>query len=201
MALYEAVFAMMESLVPRNSTSSASKETHRQHHARHHALQHPHDADGKHVTIGANGDAIFRHWPRPWAPDLADDPALADNAGRDAPPRRALRHHRRLVRRPGRGGAPRSGWKAEVPASRVYSGGRHVCRSAVPRPVDDRIGALPDGRELKMPGSCLLSGPPRPATQWGTGTGRHTDAVLAELGYGPERIAALRAAGAVWDQT
>ncbi|MGL1386216.1 CoA transferase, partial [Vibrio parahaemolyticus] len=42
-------------------------------------------ADGKHIQIGANGDAIFQRFMRAIdRHDLADAPDLADNAGRDA---------------------------------------------------------------------------------------------------------------------
>jgi formyl-CoA transferase len=84
-ALYEAVFAMMESLVPEYDVAGFVRErtgnimpgitpsnTHT-------------TRDGKHVAIGANGDAIFQRFMRAIGrADLADDPALAGNAGRDA---------------------------------------------------------------------------------------------------------------------
>jgi formyl-CoA transferase len=84
-ALYEAVFAMMESMVPEYSAGGFVRErtgnimpgitpsnTHR-------------TRDGKFVTIGANGDAIFRRCMQAIGrEDLANDSALADNAGRDA---------------------------------------------------------------------------------------------------------------------
>ena len=84
-ALYEAVFAMMESMVPEYSTGGFVRErtgnimpgitpsnTHR-------------TRDGKFVTIGANGDAIFKRCMLAMQRgDLAADPTLGDNAGRDA---------------------------------------------------------------------------------------------------------------------
>jgi formyl-CoA transferase len=84
-ALYESVFAMMESMVPEYSAGGFVRErtgnimpgitpsnTHR-------------TRDGKYVTIGANGDAIFRRCMLAMGRvDLAGDPGLADNAGRDA---------------------------------------------------------------------------------------------------------------------
>jgi formyl-CoA transferase len=84
-ALYEAVFAMMESLVPEFDVFGFVRErtgnimpgitpsnTHT-------------TKDGKHVTIGANGDAIFKRFMLAIdRADLANDPALADNSGRDA---------------------------------------------------------------------------------------------------------------------
>ncbi|MBL8507038.1 MAG: CoA transferase, partial [Chitinimonas sp.] len=84
-ALYEAVFAMMESLVPEFDHDGFIRErsgnimpgitpsnTHT-------------TADGRHITIGANGDAIFVRLMRAIGRhDLAEAPDLADNAGRDA---------------------------------------------------------------------------------------------------------------------
>lgn len=84
-ALYEAVFAMMESLAPEFDVFGFVRErtgnvmpgitpsnTHT-------------SRDGKHLIIGTNGDAIFRRFMVAIGrPDLADDASLSDNAGRDA---------------------------------------------------------------------------------------------------------------------
>jgi formyl-CoA transferase len=57
---------------------------------------------------------------------------------------------------------------------------------------------LPDGRACRMPGIVpKLSQTPGSADTIGPELGAHTDAVLAGLGYAAERIAALRAAGAI----
>ena len=83
-ALYEAVFAMMESLVPEFDVFGFIRErtgnvmpgitpsnTHT-------------TKDGKHLIVGANGDAIFRRCMEVMSrPDLASDPQLQTNAGRD----------------------------------------------------------------------------------------------------------------------
>ena len=84
-ALYEAVFAMMESMVPEFDVMGFVRErtgnimpgiTPSSIHT---------CSDGKAVQIGANGDAIFQRFMRAIGrDDLADDPTLADNAGRDA---------------------------------------------------------------------------------------------------------------------
>ena len=83
-ALYEAIFAMMESMVPEFDVFGFIRErtgnimpgiTPSSIHT---------SADGKHVQIGANGDAIFKRFMQAIGrADLADDPSLASNDGRD----------------------------------------------------------------------------------------------------------------------
>ena len=83
-ALYEAIFAMMESMVPEFDVFGFIRErTGNIMPASTPSSIHT-SADGKHVQIGANGDAIFKalhagHRAR----RPAADPALASNDGRD----------------------------------------------------------------------------------------------------------------------
>jgi formyl-CoA transferase len=83
-ALYEAIFAMMESMVPEfdvfgfiaNAPATSCPASPSSIHT---------SADGKHVQIGANGDAIFKRFMQAIGrEDLANDPALASNDGRDS---------------------------------------------------------------------------------------------------------------------
>jgi formyl-CoA transferase len=198
-ALYEAVFAMMESLVPEFDVFGFVRErtgnimpgitpsnTHT-------------TRDGKHVTIGANGDAIFKRFMQAIGRhDLADDPGLADNAGRD--------ERREEIY------ALIDAWcaqhdeaevldlleKAGVPSSRVYSA---VDMFADPQFLAREMllaAKLPDGRDFRMPGIVpRLSRTPGAAEWIGPGLGEHTDEVLRGLGYPAAAIAAMRAAGAV----
>ena len=198
-ALYEAVFAMMESLVPEFDVAGFVRErtgnimpgitpsnTHT-------------TRDGKHVTIGANGDAIFVRLMRAIGRhDLADDPGLADNTGRDA-----RRDELYAVIDAWCAGRDETDVlaalaAADVPSSRVYS---VADMFADPQFLarDMLLSAtLPDGKPFRMPGIVpRLSETPGAAESLGPELGAHTDAVLAGLGYGPERIAALRTAGAV----
>ena len=198
-ALYEAVFAMMESMVPEFDVFGFVRErtgnimpgitpsnTHT-------------TRDGKHVTIGANGDAIFRRFMLAIGrPDLADDPGLADNAGRDA--RRDEIYG--LV----------DAWcaghdeadilailaAAEVPSSRVYS---VVDMFADPQFIARQMfesARLPDGKAFRIPGIVPKLSETPGGTEWlGVELGAHTAAVLAGLGYSAERIAAMKTAGAI----
>ncbi len=198
-ALYEAVFAMMESLVPefdvfgfvRERTGNISPGitpscTHT-------------TRDGKHVTIGANSDAIFRRFMLAIRrEDLANDPGLADNAGRDA--RRdeiyalidawCAAHDEAEVRA--------TLAAAEVPASRVYSVAdmfadpQFIARGMI------ESARLPDGKEFRIPGIVPKLTETPGATEWlGPPLGAHTNEILGALGYDGADIARLRAAGAV----
>lgn len=198
-ALYEAVFAMMESLVPEFDVSGFVRErtgnimpgitpsnTHT-------------TQDGKHVTIGANGDAIFKRLMRAMGrDDLACDPSLFDNAGRDA--RRTeiyalidawcagLDEADLLARLAA----------AEVPSSRVYSAVDMFTDPQFIARQMFQMANLPDGKPFRMPGIIpKLSATPG-TTEWiGPKLGEHTDAVLQALGYDLLRIAAMRADGAL----
>lgn len=198
-ALYEAVFAMMESLVPEFDVFGFVRErtgnimpgitpsnTHT-------------TKDGKHVTIGANGDAIFRRLMLAMdRPDLADDPALADNAGRDARRDELYALIDAWVAAHDEAAVLAALTAAEVPASRIYSvADMFADPQFLAREMLQTV-KLPDGRDCRMPGVVpKLSATPG-GTEWiGPALGEHTDRVLAALGYDAGRIAALRAAGAI----
>ncbi len=198
-ALYEAVFAMMESLVPEFDVFGFVRErsgnimpgitpsnTHT-------------TKDGKHVTIGANGDAIFKRFMQAIGrDDLAADPALADNAGRDARRDEIYALIDRWCAAHDEQEVLAILAAAEVPSSRVYSAldmfadpqfiARHMIESAT----------LPDGKAFRIPGIVPKLSVTPGSTEWlGPALGAHTDDVLAGLGYDPARIAALRASGAI----
>ena len=198
-ALYEAIFAMMESMVPEFDVFGFIRErtgnimpgiTPSSIHT---------SSDGKHIQIGANGDAIFQRFMRAIGrADLADDPTLADNAGRDA--RRdeiyglidawvAARDGDEVLRLLG---------EADVPVSRVYSiediasDPQYLARAVF------ETARLPDGRTFKAPAPMPRLSETPGRTDWiGPALGEHTEEVLGGLGYGAGDIAALRARGAL----
>lgn len=198
-ALYEAVFAMMESMVPEFDVMGFVRErtgnimpgiTPSSIHT---------CSDGKAVQIGANGDAIFQRFMRAIGrDDLADDPTLADNAGRDA--RRDELY------------ALIDGWaaslpqeqvlkvleQAEVPASKIYSAADMLSDPQYLAREMFLSANLPDGKPFKMPGIVpKLSETPGSAEWTGPALGEHTDSILRQLGYDEAQIAELRRRGAI----
>ena len=193
-ALYEAVFAMMESMVPEFDVMGFVRErsgnimpgiTPSSIHT---------CADGKAVQIGANGDAIFKRLMRSInRSDLAEDPALADNAGRDARREELYAVIDAWTASLEQSEVLRVLAEAEVPASRIYSvADMFTDPQFIAREMFVQ-GHLPDGKAFSMPGIVpKLSGTPG-ATEWvGPALGEHTEAILSEMGYSEERIRNLR---------
>jgi formyl-CoA transferase len=198
-ALYEAVFAMMESLVPEFDVFGFVRErtgnvmpgitpsnTHT-------------TKDGKHLIVGANGDAIFRRCMEVMArPDLAADPQLQTNAGRDT---RAVELYGVIdawVQQHDEAFVLKTLGDAGVPASRIYSvedmfkDPQFLAREML------RTAQLPDGKDFRMPGIVpRLTETPGDVDSIGPSLGAHTDVILARLGYSPARILELREKGVV----
>jgi formyl-CoA transferase len=198
-ALYEAVFAMMESLVPEFDVFGFVRErtgnimpgitpsnTHT-------------TKDGKHVTIGANGDAIFKRFMKAIGrADLAEDQGLSDNGGRDARRDELYAVIDQWCLAQDQVDVLRILAAAQVPASQVYSA---VDMFSDPQFLARQMiesAKLPDGRDFRMPGIIPKLSETPGSTEWiGPALGAHTDEVLASLGYAVEMIAQLRRDGAV----
>jgi formyl-CoA transferase len=198
-ALYEAVFAMMESMLPefdvfgfiRGRTGNIMPGI---------TPSNTHTArDGRHIIIGGNGDAIFKRLMLAVGrPDLAADPSLADNAGRDA--RRDEIYALIDAWVAGREGDEvlRVLGEADVPVSRVYSIEDIVADPQFLARAMFETLELPDGRPFKAPAVVPRLSETPGGTDWiGPELGAHTDEVLAGLGIEPAHIARMREQGAL----
>ncbi len=193
-ALYEAVFNMMEGSLPEydlfgvvrertgsNLTGIVPSNT------------YP-TGDGKYVVIGANGDSIYRRLMNLIGrADLADDASLGDNAGRCKRAEEldavigawtALHPVDDIVRMLN---------EAQVPNGKIYSVA-DIARDPqyLARQMIRTIG-LPDGTSVKVPGVVpRLADTPGDVDSRGPLLGEHTDEVLRSNGYTEADIAVLR---------
>jgi formyl-CoA transferase len=198
-ALYEAVFNMMESFIPEFDVlgfkrGRAGNELPGITPSNTYATR-----DSKYVIIGANNDSIFKRLMIAIGrEDLANDTSLASNAGR-VPRARELdeaieiwtRQHdlNRVL------GALE---RAEVPSGRVYdpedivNDAHYAARNMIEK------WQLPDGTPMKIPGVVpKLSATPG-ATRWlGPKLGEHNTEVLASLGYSAEQQENLKQRGII----
>ena len=198
-ALYEAVFNCMESLLPEFSAFGAVRE------AAGSALPGiaPSNAykcqDGGYVLIAGNGDSIFKRLMHTMGrDDLGLDADLADNAGR--------------VKRVEEIDAAIGAWTAtlsvaqvlelldaaSVPAGRIYTVAdiatdpHYQARDMILQTV------MADGSTLALPGIVpKLSRTPGSHRRNAPEIGQDTDAVLHEIGLTPAQIQALKEKGIV----
>ena len=197
-ALHEAVFNVMESLLPEYSAFGAIREPAGS------ALPGiaPSNAyrctDGV-VLIAGNGDSIFKRLMQVIArEDLGNDPALANNAGR--------------VERVKELDAAIEAWtqsrsvtdvlaalaQASVPAGRVYTA-KDIVEDPHYRARDMILSQhTRDGDDIEVPGIVpKLSLTPGTVRTSAPHVGDDTDAVLAEAGLTAEQIALLRSKGVI----
>ena len=202
-ALFEAVFNCMESLLPEYSAFGAVREPAGS------ALPGiaPSNAyrcaDGGYALIAGNGDSIFKRLMAAIGrDDLARDPALADNSGR--------------VARVAEIDAAIGAWSARytvaevlgvldaaaVPAGRIYTiadiaADPHYQARGMIASVQ-----MDDGSTLAVPGIVpKLSRTPGSHRRNAPVLGEDTDAVLREIGLTPEQIQALKDQGIVTSPT
>ena len=198
-ALYEAVFNMMESLVPdydlfgeirgRIGTGLTNIVPSNTYSTR----------DRQSVVIAGNADSIFKRLMRAIGrEDLRQDPGLAQNVGR--------------VKRTAEIDGAIAAWAeahdlndilsaleaADVPHGKIYTAADVVADAQYLAREMILPTTLPDGTTLKLPGVVpKLSATPG-AMEWvGPKLGEHTDEVLRGIGYSDADIARLRAAGTI----
>ena len=198
-ALYESVFNLMEGIVPEYDGAGVVREpsgttvtgivptnTYR-------------CDDGKYVVIGGNGDSIFKRlMAAAGRSDMAEDPAMANNAGR-------IIHEAAIDEALGAWCASHSSVhiintleEVRVPVGPIYSvADMMVDPQYQARGLFESVEI--DGKPLKIPAIMprLDASPGR--TDWpGLAIGSHNDEVLrGVLGLDDEQIGQLRAAGVI----
>jgi formyl-CoA transferase len=196
-ALYEAVFAVMESLIPEYSRFGfvrqrsggslpgiAPSNT------------YP-CADGSYVVIAGNSDGIYKRLMRAVErPDLADDPELAGNEGR--------------VRRIDAIDGAIAEWTsarslaevlaamegADVPVGKIYTAADiHQDPQYHARGMIEHV-TMPDGEPLDVPAIVPKLSETPGRTEWlGPALGEHVEEVLGRLGIGGAALEDLRNRG------
>jgi formyl-CoA transferase len=198
-ALYEAVFNCMESLLPEYSAFGAIRGPAGS------ALPGiaPTNAylckDGGYALVAGNGDSIYRRLMAAIGrPDLGEDPSLADNAGR--------------VKRVDEIDAAIGAWTAQrsvdealaaMDAAHVPAGKIYTIADIAADPHYKARGMLEqvklaDGSLVTVPGIVpKLSVTPGGQRRNAPDLGQDTDSVLREIGLSAEQIRALRERGIV----
>jgi len=198
-ALYEAVFNMMESVLPEYDMFGFVRERS--------GASLPGivpsntyvTRDEKYVVIGANADPIFKRMMNAIGRlDLANDPALAHNDGRvartdeiekvigDWVAAHDLEHVLQVLE------------KADVPSSKIYdiadiaSDPQFAMREMIQQ------FTLGDGKILKLPGIVPKLSETPGSTKWiGPALGEHTAEMLGALGYSKEQQRELKRRGVI----
>ncbi len=198
-ALYEAVFAVTESLLPEYAQAGMVRQRSGASLPGISPSNTYTCGDGGYVVVGGNSDGIFKRLMRAIErPDLADDASLAHNDGR--------------VVRNDQIDAAISAWtsrhsldevvavleRAEVPVGKIYTAAdihsdpHYRSRGMIEQAV------MPDGQPIDIPGVVPRLSETPGRTAWvGPALGAHLDEVLGELGLGADERDALRAGRAV----
>jgi formyl-CoA transferase len=198
-ALYEAVFSMMESMLPEFGMTGFVRERS--------GASLPgivpsntyQCGDGQYVVIGANGDSIFKRMMLAIGrADLANDPTLADNTGR--------------TRRTEELDTAIGAWtgantidqvleildKADVPSGRIYSIADIVTDMQYQARGMIEKHKLGDNEEVWLPGIVPKLSETPGATKWlGPKLGAHTAEVLSAIGYDANAQAELKRRGII----
>ena len=198
-ALYEAVFGVMESLIPEFSVLGHVRERT--------GSTLPGIApsntypcrDGRYVIIAGNSDGIFKRLMNAIGrKDLAEDPSLARNDGRVQKSEmldeaigawtstHELEHVLEVLE------------AAEVPSGRIYTAADIAADPHYRARGMLQEHALPDGTSVVVPGIVpKLSGTPG-TTRWlGPKLGEHNQEIFESIGIRGEQLAALRNQGVI----
>jgi len=198
-ALYEAVFAVMESLVPEYAAFGHVRERS--------GASLPGVSpsntylcgDGRYIVIAGNGDAIFKRLMSAIGrDDLGNDAQLARNDGRVQQNDKLDAAIAQWTAQHGLEDVLRTLEAAEVPCGRVYTAAdiaqdpHYKAREMIQR------HALPDGQAIDLPGIVPKLSETPGQTRWvGPQLGAHTQEVLASVGIDAKAFEQLRSRGVV----
>ncbi len=198
-ALYEAVFSLMESMLPEFSVSGFIRERTGGTLPGIVPSNSYLTKDAKYVVIGGNGDSIFKRFMHAIGrSDMANDPAIANNAGRFAQTEKIekvigdwcaghdLAHVLKVL------------GEAEVPSGSIYNI-QDIVRD-VHYQARDMIQQhkLDDGDEISLPGIVPKLTETPGETKWlGPKLGEHTQEILRAIGYSDARQTQLRNTGVI----
>ena len=196
-ALYEAVFNCMESLLPEYSAFGAVRGPAGSAMPGIAPTNAYRCSDGAYVLIAGNGDSIFRRLMHCIGrDDLGQDPALADNAGRVARVQELDEAIGKWAATMAVDAVLAALEAAQVPAGKIYTvadiaADPHYAARGMLQTV-----TMDDGSALTVPGVVpKLSATPGGQWRRAPALGQDSVAVLREVGLTEEQIATLRARG------
>ena len=198
-ALYEAVFSLMESMLPEFGMTGFIRERTGSSLPGIVPSNSYTTKDDKYVLIGGNGDSIFKRFMHAIGrSDMANDPAITNNAGRFAQTERIekvigdwcashdLAHVLKVLE------------EAEVPSGSIYNI-QDIMRD-VHYQARDMIQKhkLSDGQEIALPGIVPKFTETPGETKWlGPKLGEHTQEILQSIGYSDAQQTQLRNTGVI----
>jgi len=198
-ALYEAVFNMMESVLPEYGMFGFVRERS--------GASLPGivpsntyvTRDDKYVVIGANADSIFKRMMNAIGrADMANDPSLAHNDGRVVRTEEIEKVIGDWVAANDLDRVLAVLEKADVPSGKIYdiadiaNDAHYAAREMI------RSHRLKDGKSVKLPGVVPRLSETPGDTRWvGPALGEHTAEVLSALGYSNEQQQDLRRRGVI----
>lgn len=198
-ALYEAVFNMMESLIPEFDVLGYKRERAGNELPGITPSNTYPTRDGKYVIIGANNDSIFKRLMAAIGrDDLANDSKLGTNAGRVPRARELDQAIEKWTREHELVFILEALERAQVPSGRVYDPEDIVndVHYAARRMIEQ--WQLPDGKSMKIPAVVPKMSETPGGTRWlGPKLGEHTATVLAGLGYSASEQEDLKRRGVI----
>jgi formyl-CoA transferase len=198
-ALYEAVFNMMESIIPEFDVLGYKRERAGNELPGITPSNTYATRDGRFVIIGANSDSIFRRLMTAIGrDDLANDPSLGSNAGRVPRARELDAAIEKWTREHDLDAVLDALERAEVPSGRVYDPEDIVndAHYSARRMIEQ--WRLPDGKPMKIPAVVPKLSETPGKTRWiGPALGEHTAEVLRTLGYDAGAQQELRRRGII----